>query len=157
MITIELNKYRNITHVPIEECAFLYDYGQKIRVVADSWPNVVEAHFSLVDVDNNVSYISPATVTSTTQRDFLIPNAVFQHSEFANGKMYNVYIFLFDSESTEKGHTFHKIILPVMCRPIVGDTPIEPDPPYTPEDIRRLNARVAALEALVENGAYFEQ
>lgn len=157
MITIELNKYRNITHVPIEECAFLYDYGQTIQIVAEDWPNIVEAHFSLSDINTGSSYVVPGKRVNTTTREFAIPNEVFKTSENATGKMYEVYIFLFDPASTEKGRTFHKIILPTMCRPVIGGAIPSPDPPYTPEDIKRLNARIAELEALADTAAYIEQ
>ena len=157
MITIELNKYRNITHVPIEECAFLYDYGQKIHIIAEKWPNIVEAHFSLRDTDDGASYVVQGTTVDTTTREFSIPNEVFNNSEYTNGKMYEVYIFLFDPTSTASGRTFHKVILPTMCRPEIGGAEPQPDPPFTPEDIKRLNARVARLEALADTVVYIEQ
>lgn len=160
MVEVILNNQDWTTNAPQ---MYMYNRGQELHIIGEL-PENCEAHFSFTD--NYTDRTSDRPITRTEDGGIVeIPNIMFQADNLLSHKKYKFYIFLYDLEDEDSAHTFHRINVTVLERPLpdgyVPDAPV-PDFIVLIENLRqRLNEaeqQLAEINALVnDNLVYFEQ
>lgn len=160
MVEVTLNTQDWITNAPL---MYMYNKGQELHIIGEL-PDNCEAHFSFTD--NYADQTSDRPITRTEDGGIVeIPNVMFQADNLLSHKKYKFYIFLYDLEDEDSAHTFHRINVTVLERPVpdgyVPDTPL-PNLIAVIEDLtRRLDEaeqQLAEINALVnDNLVYIEQ
>ncbi len=160
MVEVILNTQDWNTNAPQ---MYMYNRGQELHIIGDL-PENCEAHFSFTDNYNDRTSDRP--ITKTEDGGIVeIPNVMFQADNLLSHKKYKFYIFLYDLEDEDSAHTFHRINVPVLERPLPDG--YVPDAEL-PDFIQKINdltirldeaeQRLAAISELVrDNLVYYEQ
>ena len=104
------------TKQSVTRALYQHDYGQMIAFIGEEWPETLEIHFNNVgDEDTIVKFGNPSGVR--------IPDEVLEDGR-------NIDVWVFTHETQDDGETVYHILIPVVERPNVADTPEGQDVEY---------------------------